>query len=217
MGMSACSNEQVNDDLSSESSKVSKPYISPKMQEIINMVDTSNEAIPIEKLCPFTTNSELYKTDNSAKLAITRTNDDGSTVITGYTTQSVLYYKKEATINDVQALNFNVKKGTYYVTCYAITKNLLFSSKQDTLYNAYQSGDIMAINPDNLNTIGYNINVRYSGRYYTFTTYIWGLSVDDTTNSGDIYYPQIPDGEGFYEIMNLGEYVNRLQWRYIAF
>jgi len=218
----SCTNEQGDNEISTkittEKSNISKPYISPKMQEILNILDTCKEAIPIEKLCPFATNSKIMKSSEYSKSIISRA-EDPTTVVTGYDVVTALYTKQKTIINSTQSLNFDIPTGTYYVTCHAATKDIYFSTTQNTVFSCYKSGDVMGINPDNLNAIGYNMTAKYTGRYYTLTTYYWEITDDGNpgTSTGGLIYPHIPDELSFRTYPSLIDYLSHTQWRYMSF
>lgn len=135
----ACSND-LNDSLTSDSLLITanyEPYISPQMQEILNMIDTATTAIPIEKLIPFVEDS------NSLSSVVLRSSSaDGTIVAKGFSKYATLYTKAKPIISAAQASNFNTKAGTYYITCVSAT---LYQNTSGELLEAMLETDVMGI------------------------------------------------------------------------
>ena len=181
-----------------------EPYISEEMQEILDMIDTCTTAIPIEKLIPF--DVKAYN-EMSSDESISLKSVMSTLLATGCDASSTLYTRVETVVSATQADNFGITAGTYYITCKSATYHL---EANGIVYPAYSDGDIMGINPDNLNEVGYHNEEMVSGHLYYLTTYLWGLS---TCGSEDcIISSWIPAG---YQFVN--DYLNHLQWRYYEF
>jgi|GEM_PF-6805571 len=162
-------------------------YISPKMAEIINMIDTSKTSIPIEKLIPLINN---IKNTRSQNIINSDYIDNGTTVIRGYDDENLVYRSVKTEITETQRDKFNMTQDILYVTCYAVTKDVLFNTAT-TLRNNYIYGDTIGIDPDDLNKFGYKIENRYNNILYRFTTYIWFISI--SPDGGGSLYPEIPE------------------------
>jgi len=189
-------------------------YISPKMAEIINMIDTSKKAIPIEKLIPSINN---IKNTRSQNIINSDYIDNGTTVLRGYDDDNLVYRSVQTEITEAQRDKFNMAEEKEYVTCYAVTKSVRFNSAT-TLENIYLHGDTIGINPDDLNTFGYKIENRYNNILYRFTTYIWFISrmLDE---DGTIAYPEIPErvNIGIYHAIPYNIFLQKMTWRFYEF
>lgn len=140
---SSCSNDSVQEG-SALSEEVIRPYISPGMQSLINTLDTAQSAMPINELIPSFEKSLINDEKQKSNVSLTKTTeDDGTTVSTGYTTKSVLFSDKQITFTDVsiktqliESLGITAENSgpmlvngqtiTVYMRCIALTKRLLF-------------------------------------------------------------------------------------------
>jgi len=139
--------------------------------------------------------------------------DDGTLVVTGYTSSSTLYTRVKTIVDETQADNFNITAGTYYITCKSVTKYLLFSG---SLLSSRADGDVMGVDPDNLSKVGYKAEQKSTSVYF-FTTYIWGLSLGSTSDYEiSEWIPRIPSGGGYLYFNIASDFMNSLQWRYIS-
>lgn len=205
----ACSND-LNDSSTSDSSLITanyEPYISPQMQEILNMIDTATTAIPIEKLIPFVEDS-----NSSSAVVLRSSSADGTTVAKGFSKYATLYTKVKTVISATQASNFNTKAGTYYITCVSAT---LYQNTSGELLDAMLETDVMGINPDDLTQRGYHIDEKKAGSLYYLTTYTWGLATGATEDYIESeWIPRIYTGTGYSFYSDYYTYISNLQWRY---
>ncbi len=188
-------------------------YISPKMAEIINMIDTSKVPIPIEILIPSIDNINKKLHTQST---IASSQDDG-TCIKGYDSYSMLYNMVKTNISEEQMYHFDMTEGIHYVTCYAVTKRIRFSSSV-TINGFYEHGDTIGINPDDLNDYGYSITVINPGHIFLLTTYIWFISNNGEFDNSYIC-PSIPEKiySGKFHEVDFNTFLNNMTWRYDAF
>jgi hypothetical protein len=209
----SCSKNDV-DELS-ENSVVNKiavdyqPYISPSMQEILDMIDTCTTPIPIEKLIPYLNSSNDLTSENELALS---TKSSSIEVVTGYDDASTLYSNVETVIDATQSDNFGISAGTYYVTCKAAYKGIITGGfyVSPKIYE----DDIIGINPDNLTRRGYHVDEVNPADIYEFTTYIWGIAYG--SSSEYIIMEWIPRSTG-NEFRFASDFLDQIQWRYYAY
>lgn len=208
--LSACSSDLGDNSTNSvEKEETYKPYVSAQMQGILSMIDTCTTAIPIEKLIPINTKSAKVKIASRSSLSTTG-NSDGSLVATGYSRSSTLYTKVKTVVDETQASNFNIKAGTYYVTCMSAT---LYLQCVGTPIAGMVDTDVMGIDPDSLSQRGYHITEKKVNSLYFFTTYIWGLATSPS-NEYIEWIPIIPTTTGSRTFFYPQDFVANLQWRY---
>jgi hypothetical protein len=223
----------TNDDLREHDSIVTdiKPYISPQMQDLINIADTSKGALPLEAILPCVSNKHLL--DNNVSKVMSRVDDD-AVVLLGYDDIVKLYSKRKTYISREIAERYNIKffvdnkqleedypnpNKPYYVTCYAIVKSIKYSTPKDIIPDIYVNGTVIGINPDSLNNFGYHVEDRYKHRNYVLTTYVWSIVDDPDPNTGEgtYYYPQTPKDSRFVGYIDLHIFADHMQWKYAAY
>jgi hypothetical protein len=214
----ACTNEDQpnNDASSSEQSAVAyEPYISPQMQQTLTMLDTCTTPIPIEKLIPYVNKIDT-SSQKTTKEYVTRASDDGTTVVTGYYQEQILFTNTKVTISDDQTSVFcpGYAAGDYYATCYAVTYYLRCNNSG--IEELIETNDTIGINPDNENSKGYHIQTLSVGTKYLFTTYFWFIWQSNKKDAG-FYIPfEYTDAYGFSRMQSLDDYLPEIQWRFIA-
>lgn len=206
-----------------------KPYISSGMQELINKLDTITAPIDIEEVIPFI-DKILEKDSLTTSLKVTtRANVDGTTVTSGYSKTTTLFSKKAVTISNSdsplrESLGYAFKlypsssTEIVYLTCKAIC-NYVYFSDVVSFFPAYAEGDFMGITPEAFNTDitnnstfeqGYYSEEKVTGRLYYLTTYIFEAYL--TSDSTGLVNRILPAND--MSISEIGQYCNRLQWRY---
>ncbi len=233
----SCSNgveDAANTNNYSQINGEAEPYISSGMQELINRLDTATIALPAEEIMPFLNNLINQDSVNTAKEVLTRTtNTEGTTVLTGYNKTATLFSKKKITITTNNsslrnALSYmfhfssNSSSETVYITCKAISFYAYFS-EQTTIFDAYEDGDYMGLNPDTFDENitndsyydkGYHIEEKVAGRLYYLTTYIIGISDTATTDESSSFW--LPEHNN-YLVNDIDSYCSRLEWRIYKF
>lgn len=209
-----------------------EPYISPQMQDLINLADTSKGVLPLEAIIPCVTNR--YLLNNNQVVKVISRSDDDSVVLTRYDDIVKLYSKRKTYISREIAERYNIKffvdskqliedypdpNKPYYVTCYAIVKSVKYSTPKDIVPDIYVNGTVIGINPDSLNNYGYHVTDRYKKRNYVLTTYVWSIVDDPNPNTGEgtYYYPQTPKDSRFIGYIDLHIFADHMQWKFAAY
>ncbi len=185
------------DSIDSPSNDTTEPYISPKLQSIINMTDTCKSSIPLDALLPNLNN--LISNNTVSKKISSRASGD---VVSykGYSTYKVLKLKSSVTITDQQSFNLgmtnkltNPKGGKYFVDVYVITLNVI--NPGGSIIENINTDDIIGIKPDNEEEKGFKIEEISPNKYYRLTTYLWALrETDNQSQPIDIIDQVIPLG-----------------------
>jgi hypothetical protein len=138
----------------------------------------------------------------------------------GYSHFTDIYKDRKVHISPQSAQNLGLNPGIFYATCRAVTYKLV-TDRPISLIPPYGT-DIMGINPETLTEKGYSYTMEMTpgGKYsYVFVTYILALSFPNKDrlqesewickafNSGA--------GRGVVKAIDVQEYLNNLQWRYI--
>lgn len=229
MGFWGCSNDEGSQVSSNKVSNIDEsPYISSGMQEIINKLDTANEALPINQIIPGFEKALVRDLQTKSSKNLTRSatqSTNGSSVVYGYNTDDIrLFSNKKVQLSESVSslLNESLGTSTYllsktvYISCWVVTRYLPFSSKQAAVIGAHNSDDDMGFNPDrftsNLSDTtslpkGFHMDEKVSGSLYYLTTYILELDI----NQG------VPQMFAPFTDNDLDGAASRLCWRYFAY
>lgn len=227
--ITSCSNEEVKIESENYSNGIvaAKPYISPGMQNIINILNTTNQdSIDICKLIPSLGATLIRDAINSTggNTTLTRSGEtDGTTVFTGYENKSILFSTTITIPEGVSSsLGESLELESYfigkklYMRCWAITNSFYFSSNT-YVKKKYVSGDKIGYDPDlfdqNLTSDtylprGYHLEENLAGRLYSGTTYVFDFGLSTT------FYSRVaPNIAG---PIDLNGSIDGLQWRMYA-
>ena len=218
-----CSNEEYEPKSDPVIPETKTPYISPQMEEILNMLDTCTTAIPFEKLVPAANDGMVALLRNSTSSEIpemltTRADVEALTHI-GATYMTCLYALQQTTFTEQQLANFNFSTHikTWYVSCYAIEWS--FQETRSVVRRPILNENI-GIDPNDLAQRGFAISDVIPGVIRKFTTYVYAI-----TQSGDpsnyIYQETIPRRYGgstnyYLEVPEPRIWYNIMEWNYWA-
>lgn len=202
ISVASCTNDITESDSSTDASLLKDqnfaPYISPEMQNIINILnDSTQDSISITDLIP-SLEPTLIKsiTDTTEESSSITKTDDGTTLFTGYNNKSLLF-STTLTLTSGSLLTESMDLGDeyqyligqkLYLRCWAVTKNFYFSSATSA-FVAYEAGDKSGFDPDQFSTTytsttylprGFHLDEKAS-QLYVGTTYIFDYSTDNAT------------------------------------
>jgi hypothetical protein len=192
------------------------PYISSKMQSILFALK-SKSMLSLEAVFPASKKRLLRYTETISTLDYI-----GDTVHLdiGYSYFTDIYKDRKVYISPQSAQNLGLKPGVFYATCRAVTYKLV-KDRPISLIPPYNT-DIMGINPETLTEKGYSYTMERTAesKYsYVFVTYILALSLPCGNGVQELEWickdSNSNIAKSFVRVIDVEEYMNNLQWRYI--
>lgn len=201
-----------------------EPYISPGMQALINKLDTSDVALPLEELMPGMEALFLNDTTSVEQNVATRATSTG--MFTGYTNKKFLFQNKQVSLTAYNSLfkesldcSFTTS-GTVYLSAIAVWYNIYFDDPVSYFEAEAEIGDFTGIEPDSFNADnicndtyfnrGFSCEEKYSGYSYRLTTYLIVMST--STSFYDGYVLPYKKNSTYLHIIDW--YCESLQWSY---
>lgn len=192
------------------------PYISSKMQSILFALKNNSNVLSLEAVFP----ASRCLSGHPDATSLLNYIGDTVHVDVGYSHFTDIYKDRKVYVSPQSAQNLGLKSGIFYATCRAVTYKLL----KDTPISLVppHNTDIMGINPETLTEKGYSYTMERTpeGRYsYEFVTYILALSSPCRNGLEELEWIckdfNSNVGGGVVRVVDVEEYMNNLQWRYI--
>jgi hypothetical protein len=193
------------------------PYISSKMQSILFALRNNSNILSLEAIFP-ASKRQLSHTETT--ISVLDYIGDAVHVDIGYSYFTDIYKDRKVYISPQSAQNLGLKPGVFYATCRAVNYKLV-KDRPISLIPPHNT-DIMGINPETLTEKGYSYTMERTpdGKYsYVFVSYILALSSPCMNGLQELEWIckdfNSNVGRGFVRVIDVEEYMNNLQWRYI--